>query len=142
MADARNGGIGGPTSRTVQVWDLPGDGKRRTFSAELWIDDTWVPWVGWENGPYDRNFRAERLVEKYYPAQFKPRPDRKAVPKQVYDAWPVEMARVLLKAGYAGPNVRVHRLKLEPLIDQWPPRSHVALYGKGPVAGPLPYNAT
>jgi len=133
VADARNGGIGGPTSRVVQVWDLPGDGKRRTFSAELWIDDTWTPWVGWENGPYDRNFRAERLVEKYYPAQFKPRPDRKAVPKEVFDRWPVEMARVLLKAGYAGPNVRVHRMKLEPLIDNWPPRSHTALYGKGPL---------
>ena len=134
VADARNGGIGGPTSRTVQVWNLPGDGKRRTFSAELWIDDMWMPWIGWENGPYDRNFRAERLVEKYYPAQFKPRPDRKEVPKEVFDAWPVEMARVLLKAGYAGPNVRVHRLKLEPLIDEWPPRSHVALYGSGPLA--------
>ena len=93
-----------------------------------------MPWIGWENGPYDRNFRAERLVKKYYPAQFKPRPDRKAVPKEVFDAWPVEMARVLLKAGYAGPNVRVHRLKLEPLIDEWPPRSHVALYGSGPLA--------
>ena len=43
------------------------------------------------------------------------------------------MARVLLKAAYAGPNVRVHRLKLEPLSDQWPPRSHTALYGIGPV---------
>ena len=134
VADARNGGIGGPTSRTVQVWNLPGDGKRRTFSAKLWIDDTCMPWIGWENGPYDRNFRAERLVKKYYPAQFRPRPDRKAVPKEVFDAWPVEMARVLLKAGYAGPNVRVHRLKLEPLIDEWPPRSHVAWYGSGPLA--------
>ena len=52
LADVRNGGIGGPTSHAVQVWQLPGDGKRRTFSAEVWIDDTWTPWVGWENGPY------------------------------------------------------------------------------------------
>ena len=133
LADVRNGGIGGPTSHVVQVWQLPGDGKRRTFSAEVWIDDTWTPWVGWENGPYDRNFRAERLVEQYYPSQFKPRPDRKSVPKEVYDAWPVEMARVLLKVGYAGPHVRLYSLKLEPLIDQWPPRSHTALYGTGPV---------
>jgi len=41
-------------------------------------------------------------VKKYYPAQFTPLPDRKAVPKEVFDAWP--------------------------------PRSHVALYGSGPVA--------
>jgi hypothetical protein len=133
LADARNGGISGPTSHAVQVWQLPGDGKRRTFSAEMWIDDTWTPWIGWENGPYDRNFRAERLVEKYYPAQFTPRPDRKKVPKEEFNRWLLNMARVVLKAGYAGPHVRIHSLKLEPLIDQWPPRSHTALYGKGPV---------
>ena len=72
-------------------------------------------------------------MEQYYPTQFKPRPDRKSVPKEVYDARPVEMARVLLKMGYAGPHVRLYSLKLEPLIDQWPPRSHTALYGIGPV---------
>ena len=33
VADARNGGIAGPTSRTVQVWTLPGDGKRRNTSS-------------------------------------------------------------------------------------------------------------
>ncbi len=129
VADARNGGIAGPTSRTVQVWTLPGDGKRRSFSTELWIDDTWTPWVGWENGPYNRNFRAERLVENFFPKQFTPRPDRKAVPKEVFDRWPLDMARVLLKDGYAGPHVRIHSLKLEPLIGQWPPRSHTSLYG-------------
>ena len=132
IADTANGGISGPTSTPLALWSLPGDGKKRTFSFETWIDDTWTPWLGWENGFYDRRFRVERLVEKYLPEAFKPRPDRKKVDKKVFDAWPIEMAKALLEDGYRGPHIRIYSLSLEPLIDTWPPRSHTALYGTGP----------
>lgn len=132
IADTANGGISGPTSTHLTDWTLPGDGSRHTFSFETWIDDTWTPWLGWENGPYDRGFRAERLVEKYLPEQFTPRPDRKAVTKEVYDAWPREMAATVLRSGYKGPHVRIHSMTIEPLVESWPPKSHVALYGDGP----------
>ena len=132
MADTSNGGIAGPTSTPLTAWTLPGDGKKRSFAFETWIDDTWTPWVGWENGPYDRNFRAERLVEKFYPKAFTPRPDRKKVDKKVFDAWSIDMAKVLVKDGYQGPHVRIYSMTVEPLIDIWPPKSHTALYGTGP----------
>ena len=133
MADTANGGISGPTSTNLALWSLPGDGKKRTFSFETWLDDTWTPWLGWENGFYDRGFRAERLVEKYLPQAYRPQPDRKKVDKKIFDAWPIEMAKVLLESGYKGPHIRVYSLTVEPLIDAWPPKSHTALYGTGPV---------
>jgi hypothetical protein len=133
IADMRNGGLAGPTSRSLVLWSLPGDGKKRTFSFETWLDKTWTPWLGWENGPYDRQFRAEKLVQKYLPQSFKPRPDRKKVDKKVFDAWPIEMARTLLKSGYQGPHIRIYSMTVEPLLDAWPPKSHTALYGDGPV---------
>ena len=133
MADTANGGISGPTSTNLALWTLPGDGKKRAFSFETWIDDTWTPWLGWENGFYDRGFRAERLVEKYLPQAYRPQPDRKKVDKKIFDAWPIEMAKALLEAGYKGPHIRIYSLTVEPLIDAWPPKSHTALYGTGPV---------
>ena len=133
MADTANGGISGPTSTNLALWSLPGDGKKRTFSFETWLDDTWTPWLGWENGFYDRGFRAERLVEKYLPQAWRPQPDRKKVDKKIFDAWPIEMAKVLLESGYKGPHIRVYSLTVEPLIEAWPPKSHTALYGTGPV---------
>ena len=131
MADTANGGISGPTSTNLALWSIPGDGKKRSFSFETWMDDTWTPWLGWENGFYDRGFRAERLVEKYLPKAWRPQPDRKKVDKKVFDAWPIEMAKALLEAGYKGPHIRIYSLTVEPLIDSWPPRSHRALYGAG-----------
>ena len=41
------------------------------------------------------------------------------------------MAEKLFKNGYKGPHIRIHSLKLEPLINTWPPKSHSALYGSG-----------
>ena len=63
IGDTANGGIAGPTSTQLAKWDIPSNGKRHTFSFDSWIDDTWTPWVGWENGPYDRAF-VPRLSSK------------------------------------------------------------------------------
>ena len=134
IGDTANGGIAGPTSTQLAKWDIPSNGKRHTFSFESWIDDTWTPWVGWENGPYDRAFRAEAIVQKYYPDNYTPRPDKKKVEKAIYDAWPIDMARILVKDGYKGPHIRIYSIKLEPLIPTWPPTSHTALYGRDPPA--------
>jgi hypothetical protein len=131
IADTANGGISGPTSTMLSKWNVPPDGKKHSYTFETWIDDTWTPWVGWEAGPYDRAFRAEKIVEQYYPEKFTPRPDKKEVEKEVYEAWPLDMARLLIKDGYKGPHIRIYSIKLEPLIQEWPPRSHTALYGDG-----------
>ena len=131
IADTANGGISGLTSKILAKWDVPPDGKKHTYSFETWIDDTWTPWVGWEAGPYDRAFQAEKIVEQYYPKLFTPRPDKKKVEKAIYEAWPIDMARLLVKDGYQGPHIRIHNIQLEPLIDTWPPKSHTALYGDG-----------
>jgi hypothetical protein len=116
--------------------ELPANGQRVQFSVETWIDEKWLPQISWENGPSTREARTDLLMQKFLPDAFRKAPDRKAIPdKKMYDKaradWSKEMAVTLIK-NYKGPHVRVHSLTLEPLIDQWPPRSHSALYGTGP----------
>ena len=130
IADTKNGGISGPTSTPLKLWSIPDDGKKHSFTHEVWIDKTWTPWIGWENGPWDRSFRAETIVEKIIPNEFSKRPDKKAN-KEAHDKWPIQMAEKLFKNGYKGPHIRIHSLSLDPIIDTWPPKSHTALYGKG-----------
>ena len=130
IADTKNGGIAGPTSTPLNLWSIPADGKKHSFTHEAWIDQTWTPWIGWENGPWDRAFRAENIVEKIMPDEFIKRPDKKTN-KEAHDKWPIKMAEKLFKNGYQGPHIRIHTLSLEPIIDTWPPRSHASLYGNG-----------
>ncbi|MCS5661671.1 MAG: DUF1592 domain-containing protein, partial [Dehalococcoidia bacterium] len=130
IANTKNGGIAGPTSTPINLWSVPSDGKKHTFTHEVWMDKTWTPWIGWENGPWDRAFRAEVIVEKTLPSEFNPRPDKKT-DKEAHDKWPIKMAEKLFKNGYQGPHIRIHSLTMEPIIDTWPPRSHTSLYGSG-----------
>jgi hypothetical protein len=128
IADTKNGGIAGPTSSAEALWSLPVDGKRKVFTHEVWMDKTWTPWLGWENGPTERVVRAEKIVEEYISGQFFKRPDKK-VNKEGHESWGLDMARLLFKGGYRGPHIRIHSLKVEPLQGAWPPLSHTALYG-------------
>ena len=130
VANTGNGGIAGPTSTPVALWSLPDDGKKRTFTHEVWMDKRWAPWIGWENGPDDRTFRAEKLVEKYLPDAYFKRPDKK-VDKPGHDQWQFNLAKLLVKDGYKGPHLRIYSLTVEPLLENWPPQSHTALYGSG-----------
>lgn len=130
IADNKNGGIAGGTSTPLVLWSVPADGKTRAFSYEVWMDSSWTPWIGWENGPTDRAFRPEKVVEKYFPESFRPRPE-KGLDKEAHENWPREMTKVLFEGGYPGPHMRIHSMTIEPLIDNWPPRSHTALYGSG-----------
>lgn len=118
-------------------FELSGDGTRQRFTHEVWIDKSWMPQLTWDNGPSDRELRTDLLMQKYLPTAFKPAPDRKVIPKEDYEKaradWSREMALALLE-NYQGPSVRVHSMTLEPVIEQWPPRSHTALYGDKPGA--------
>ena len=130
MSDTGNGGIAGPTSTPLALWPLPGDGKKRTFTHEAWLDNRWIPWIGWENGPDDRSFRVDKLVEKYLPDAYFKRPDKK-IDKPGHDNWHLNLAKLLVKDGYKGPHLRIHSLTVTPLPEAWPPRSHTTLYGSG-----------
>ena len=119
----------------VQVLEVPGDGRPRSFTVETWIDARWTPQLLWENGPSTREARSDLLVQKLLPDHYRQPPDRKQIPdKKQYDAargqWTQDMTAIALE-NYRGPSIRVHGLTLEPLIDQWPPRHHTALYGSG-----------
>jgi hypothetical protein len=37
----------GPRTQRVAEWSLPGDGEIRTFTCDTWIDNPWLPWIGW-----------------------------------------------------------------------------------------------
>ena len=116
----------GPRHHRVTKWKLPPDGKKRTLSFETWIDKPWSAWLGWENGPWFRHNAWHVLLEQWYPEEYN-KIDRKQknFRKQVAD--------VLFSKGYRGPTLRLHSFRLEPVADQWPPRSHTALYGEGPI---------
>ena len=120
----------------LKTLKLPGDGKMRTFTVNTWIDAKWLPQLIWENGPTDREARSDKLVQTFLPDKFRKAPDRKTFPeKKEYDKaradWSREMATTAL-ANYKGPSIRVHSLTLQPLIESWPPKSHIALYGSAP----------
>jgi hypothetical protein len=131
VSNVRQGGFGGPTTKPLGKLILPGDGKKHTLVAEVWLDATWAPFLAWTNGPRYRGLLVETLVQKYLANAYTPRPDSKK-DKQAYYQWPLKMAEALVKSGYKGPHIRVYSFTVEALIDSWPPKSHAVLYGSGP----------
>ena len=116
----------GPRHRRVTNWTLPGDGRKKQFSFETWIDEPWSAWIGWENGPYFRHNAWHILLEQWYPDEYA-KIDRKT------KGYKKDVAEVLFRKGYLGPTLRVHSFRIEPVPSQWPPESHTALYGEGPI---------
>ena len=119
----------------VKAWEIPGDGEKRSFRVETWIDEEWSPEFCWENGPTDRELRTDHLVRIYLPAKYSDPPERSDYPdKKEYDkiraAWWRALSVALLE-NYQGPTLRVQGITIEPLIEHWPPRSHTLLYGSG-----------
>jgi len=119
---------GNPNTELLVQWPLPDDGEPHEYVHETWIDARWVPWLGWENAPYERSLQIEKLVERYRPDQYRPRPRDNATEadRQQYQH---DMAAAIFRPGYAGPHIRIHSLAIEPVFESWPPRSHTFLYG-------------
>ncbi len=116
----------GPRHHRIKRWTVPGDGRKRTFSFETWIDNPWSTWIGWENGPWFRHNAWHILLEQWYPKEYE-KIDRKQ------KDFKKQVAEVLFKKGYHGPTLRVHSYRVEALPGEWPPKSHTALYGTGPI---------
>lgn len=114
----------GARHHRVKHWTLPGDGKKRTFSFETWIDDPWSAWIGWENGPHFKHNAFHVLLEQWYPEEYE-KIDRKQ------KGFKKPAAEALFRKGYLGPTLRVHGFRIEPVSRKWPPKSHTALYGTG-----------
>ena len=105
----------------------------KTVSVETWIDKDWMPQIIWENGPTDREARADLLAKTYLPDVYREPPDRQVITdKQEFDkaqkAWVLAMHEGVVR-NYQGPTVQIHSLRIEPILDQWPPKSHQELYG-------------
>ena len=116
----------GPRHNRIAHWTLPADGEKREFSFETWIDDPWSAWIGWENGPWFRHNAWHILLEQWYPDEYA-KIDRKQ------KGFKKQVAEILFKKGYLGPTLRVHSFRIEPIAEPWPPKSHTALYGNGPI---------
>ncbi len=129
MIDSRLGALSDDNPKSIKLteWEVPADGQRREFTFETAIDARWLPWLGWENAPYDRGLTPSKLVQAFLPDAFQPLP--RNAPEEVRRQYEPDMARKLFAAGYAGPHLRVYRLTIEPVEPAWPPRSHTALYG-------------
>jgi len=131
LIDSRRGAFneGNPNTEMLTQWALPGDGQKHTYTTETWIDAKWLPWLGWENAPHERGLTTEKLVEKYFPADYRLPPKGNA-PDKEKEHYRDDMARALFTAGYAGPHIRIHSLTIEPIFTVWPPHGHTFLYGK------------
>lgn len=131
LIDSRRGACNeaNPNTEKLTEWALPDDGQKHSYTFDTWIDERWLPWLGWENAPYERSLSIEKLVERYLPSAYRPRPMDSAPEKEKLQ-YHQDMARALFTTGYAGPHLRIHSLSIEPLIDEWPPRSHSFLYGR------------
>lgn len=117
----------------LRLVELTSDGGRQTITVESWIDKDWLPQITWENGPSDREARADLLAKTYLPELYQDPPDRKIITdKKAFDeaqkAWQLAMHEAVIR-NYLGPTVQIHSFKLEPLMEQWPPQSHRELYG-------------
>lgn len=122
-------GGGSPADIPVVQWPMTADGQTRSFVHEVYLNSTWTAWLGWENGPQARAFRPMEIVEQALPEAWRPRPPNEAPEKEKQDH-NADMLKALFGAdGYLGPHLRIHSITFEPLIDEWPPRSHTALYG-------------
>lgn len=119
---------GNPNTELQQQWELPDDGQPHEYVHDTWIDSRWVPWLGWENAPYERSLRVEKLVERYRPDRFRPRPSDHA-PEAEKQQYQHDMAAAVFERGYDGPHIRIHSLSIEQLWETWPPRSQAFLYG-------------
>lgn len=118
---------------SLEQVSLPGHGEVKTVSVETWIDKDWMPQIIWENGPTDREARADLLAKTYLPDVYREPPDRQVITdKQEFDkaqkAWVLAMHEGVVR-NYHGPTVQIHSLRIEPILDQWPPKSHQELYG-------------
>jgi len=130
IVDAPGGGLGeNHRSILVKQWELAGDGNKHVLQFELTMDGKWLPWIGWENAPYERSLTPSKLVQKVLPNAYKPPPGKGSTEKERQQYEPA-MARALFKAGYSGPHLRIYNLTVEPLEKSWPPKRHVALYGE------------
>ncbi|MCH2362257.1 MAG: DUF1587 domain-containing protein, partial [Pirellulales bacterium] len=117
----------------LEFIELPGDGAHKRVTVESWIDKDWMPQIIWENGPSDREARADLIAKTFLPDLYREPPDRKVITdKQEFDqaqkSWLRDMHTAVLK-NYMGPMVKIHSITLEPLTDDWPPKSHTELYG-------------
>lgn len=129
MIDTRQGAYSDDNPKSIKLteWELPSDGSKRTYSFDTLMDEQWLPWLGWENAPYDRGLSPSKLVQKYLPDAFRILPkDATEKDRQQYEP---QMAKALFAAGYKGPHLRVYSITVEPLDTAWPPKSHTTLYG-------------
>ena len=120
------------SEKNVGEFPLPESGAKRTVELELWLEEGWAPKFKWVNAPFRAYRTGEKLVQRYLPDLYQPRPDPRLGTK-VKQEYLYEIGRLLVENN-KGPTLRIHQVKMEgPLLDQWPPKGHVLMYGKGEV---------
>jgi hypothetical protein len=132
LIDSRRGAFneGNPNTEQLTQWELPDDGQRHSYSWETWIDAAWLPWIGWENAPYERSLTLDKLAAAAVkaPARLPAAPSDQATDREK-DAYRRALAGEIFSAGYSGPQIRIYSLSIEPLFGDEPPQGHRFLYG-------------
>ena len=120
------------SEKHVGEYPLPESGAKRTVELELWLEEGWAPKFVWVNAPFRAYRTGEKLLQRYLPDLYQPRPDPR-LGTRVKQEYLYEIGRLLVENN-KGPTLRIHQVKIDgPLLDQWPPKGHVLMYGKGEV---------
>ena len=113
------------SDRTVAVIPIK-DNDRKTYEVRAWMDKDFVPILVFANGPRPFKRRFGVLAGKYHmdvlPSNW----------QSGTDTEPAEILDTYLSDVYEGPRLRIYNMSIEgPELEQWPPKSHQALLGKG-----------
>jgi cytochrome c553 len=103
--------------KTLALFDLPDD-EPTWMEARIWLDQGFQPRLTYQNGPYF--FKVlPHIIHRRFPEKFPI--------KLVYSNWWDVCQNIKT------PQIRVHEVEIEgPFYDQWPPLSHVAIFGDRP----------
>ncbi len=102
---------------TLAEFNLP-DNEPSWMETRIWLDQGFQPRLTYPNGPYF--FKSlPHVIHRKFPGKFPI--------KLVYSNW-WEVCQNIKT-----PQIRVYEVELEgPFFDQWPPLSHVAIFGDRP----------
>ena len=113
--------------RLIEIFELV-DSKPKWYETTTWLDKGSTPFVHWINGSGKTKAFIRKIGMKYHrevmdnskrdEGTYQGKDRKKIIGKTISDV-------------YKGPVMRVYEISYEgPILKEWPPASHQALYGK------------
>jgi hypothetical protein len=111
------------SDRIVKIFEASDD--IQTYEVRTWLDKGFSPVVMYQNGASAGRGLIARQIAK----------DRGVNSKLFDERIVTKEAEHWVGEYYKGPRIRVFKMEVEgPFIEQWPPASHAAIFGRNPAA--------